>query len=290
MKFNLCGDLHFRSDAPECRLDNYMLSQERILEFMREREGTWLCSGDVVHRARERKEPLTFTNWLMERIPEMYGVLGNHDLLYHSLENVNHTTMGTLVFSGLYRLLNKHKFGNVTVHGFHWGQEITHIEKKEGEVHIAVYHGMVMEEPNNFFEGLIAKDLLDKYPEYDLILTGDNHHSFVLEKDGRFLVNPGSLKRDNIGQIDYEPFIFIYDSKTKKLEKIPVPCDTDVISTAHNEKIKEKDERLEQLEEKFIEARDTTADMEENLSAFFKINKTGLDIQDVIESWKEVRV
>jgi predicted phosphodiesterase len=290
-KFIMSSDPHLRPDTPEARLDDYLESQKKIIELLRHYVEDLgyiaLCSGDVTHRARERKEPVTFVNFLLENLPLMYGVEGNHDELYHSSDHLRHTTLGSLVFANKYKRIEHEVFGNVHVYGYGYGKKIQHVGRGNAQdfVNIAVYHGMVLQERNPFFDGLIAEDILKEFPEYDIILTGDNHKTFVVSLDNRVLINAGSWKRDSVDQIDHKPVMFTFDSFTRKIDIVPIPTDNDIISTEHIEKEKARNERLETLSDTFKEVRNITLDYENNLYNFYEENKTEQDVQRKIETW-----
>lgn len=291
-KFLMCADLHFRSTVPEARLDDYLENQDKLIEWLRSYEEKGyiiLCSGDVVHYPRERARPIHFANYLYNKLPKMIGALGNHDLLYHKQELLSETTMGLLVDAGKYDTRSQ-RIDNVELNIFHYGQEIEHTVKNkalETTTRIAIYHGMVTQEPNPFFEGEVAENLLDKFPEYDIILTGDNHEGFVVAKDDRVLINPGSLKRDTASQIEHKPFVYLFDSDTKKLEAVPVPIENDIISRDHLEKKQERDERLEKLSDKFVEVQDITLDYRQNIFEALKVNKITEEVELRLLKWME---
>lgn len=293
MKIAMIGDLHFRSTVPEARLDDYLDNQDKLIKFLKKisEDHTIICSGDVVHRARERQDALGFTNYLIDTLPYMWGILGNHDLLDHSFSQLNKTTMGTLINASSYGLLSADTVleleRGVYAYGFSYGVEIQHNKVYKDNTNIAVYHGMVMEEPNDFFDGHIALDLLKEFPEYDIILTGDNHKGFVVEHEGRILINPGSLKRDTADQIDHVPYVYTYDTITKKLDKIPVPIENDIISRDHLEAKKERDARIEALSEKFGEVRTINLDYFDNVINFMKQTKVEDWTQDRVKEWME---
>ena len=288
-KIAMTADLHFRSTIPEARMDDYLENQDNLLKWLKSFENDgyrFLCSGDVVHFARERANPLGWVNYLYNHLPTMDGCLGNHDLLYHRIDNLPDTTMGMLIDSGRYSIENIME-KDYEVHFFHYGQRIQHTKPKSSKTLIAVYHAMVTQEPNPFFEGEIAEDLLTEFPEYDIILTGDNHEGFVVAKDERVLINPGSLKRDTAAQIDHKPHIYLYDTETQELTATPVPIENDIISVDHIEKVKERDDRLEKLSDKFEEVRDVTLDYHENIMKAIEANSSRDDVELRILRWLE---
>lgn len=284
MKYVMYGDLHFRSTVPEARLDDYLSTQDKLLQWLREefRDYVHICSGDVFHLARERSEPLTFAYEMLDKVPEMYGVWGNHDLLYHSEDMKHKTTLGILEKFGKFHSLPNEKpiefaredyFGPVRIWGFHYGQEIEHRRRSVGNprgINIAVYHGMVLDEKSAHVKGKMGSDILREFSEYDIILTGDNHKQFVIADESRVLINPGSLKRDNADQVDHTPFVFTYDSETNKVDKVPVPIDDDILDREHIEVKEQRDERLEKLSERFKEAKDITLDFYDNVVSYLE--------------------
>lgn len=295
MKFAFTADEHFRSTVPVARKDDYLKNQDDIIKWLNElsKKYTMFSCGDTVHHARERAKPLDFANYLLKELPHRYGILGNHDLLYHTTDTLDSTTMGLLIQAGKYTVLDYNspiEFDKVKFYGFSYGQEIKHIPRwnrnpTSNFTRIALYHGYVTQEPNEFIEGKVAIDLLKSFPEYDIIFSGDNHQGFMVELEGRVLINIGSLKRDNADQMEHIPYVYTYDSQTKKVDRIEVPIDKGILTKDHIEKEQERNERLENLSEKFKEVRDVTLDFNQNLLNFFKMNKINEDVQSRIMEW-----
>jgi predicted phosphodiesterase len=294
MKFVLYADAHFRSTVPEARLDDYLANQDKTMKWLKEEfyDYTHIVAGDIVHLARERSEPLTFAYELSLKLPHMVGVWGNHDLLYHNRELTHKTTLGMLERMGIFTALpddgtpvvfaEEDTFGPVRIFGFHYGQEMEKPKLPKGKrngTNIAVYHGMVLQEEDPHINGVTANELLENFPEYDIILTGDNHKQFVVVNDNRILINPGSLKRDNADQVDHNPMVFTYDSETNKVDRVPVPIEDDIIDREHLDVKIQRDERLEKLADKFQEARGITLDFYDNVVLYLKDN----DVSDTTE-------
>ena len=288
------ADFHFRTKVPEARLDDYIENQDKLINWLKnyEKDHLILTAGDLVDQPRERSDALGFANYLIKSLPKIYGVLGNHDLLFHSLEavNIDKTTMGNLINCGKFVPITEMEVENVKIFGYHYGQEIQHVRKKthQDKVQIAVYHGMVMEESNPFFDGHIALDLLKEFPEYDIILTGDNHQGFIVEYESRVLINPGSLKRDTAAQIEHVPCVYSFDTNTLKLERIKVPTDNDIISREHLEIEKERDQRIEQLSSKFKEVEGATLEFDKNVYDFLNVNKVRDSVDGYIMKWLSI--
>ena len=123
-------------------------------------------------------------------------------------------------------------------------------------------------------EDLSAGQILDKYPEYDLIVTGHNHKTFIEEKDGRLLVNPGSLMRQDADQIDHKPCVFLWYAESNRVERIDIPHEKDVISREHLDKPKERKERLRAYIENMSTDWEAALSFAKNLEKHFNENKS----------------
>ena len=288
MNYILTADLHFQYTIPICRKDNFLQTQINKMEWLetirKKYDGIILCAGDITHRAREDKQN-EFLNMLISHMPKIYGVAGNHDLLSHQWDNIYKSAIGVLINTNKYNIIennNPLSFNNTDdiIYGFNWGTELSNPLNKGKNSTIALWHKMILA-PNdnltNYVDGINSNSLLDKFPEYDLILTGDNHKTFIIEKDNRFLINPGSFLRLTSSQKDFKPSIFIYNSINKTIEQIFIPIEKNIISDEHINK-KESidfDAYIEQLQNK----ESLNIDFKENIYYYLKNNKTPTKIE-----------
>ena len=90
--------------------------------------------------------------------------------------------------------------------------------------------------------------LLKKFPEYDLILTGDNHKPFVVEYEGRYLVNPGSMMRTTAAQVDHTPRVYLWYAESNKIDIHYLPITDDVVSREHLLPTKKKEENEKRMD------------------------------------------
>jgi DNA repair exonuclease SbcCD nuclease subunit len=70
-----------------------------------------------------------------------------------------------------------------------------------------------------------ALRLLNSLRGFDLVLTGDNHATFVIESNGRLLVNPGSVMRMESSQKGHRPVVFLYSAQHNAVEPVFLPID-----------------------------------------------------------------
>lgn len=281
--FILTSDWHLWDTVPVARTDTFFPAMWKKVMFIKELADKHSCpvmhSGDLFHRWKPSPDLLSRT---IRALPEnFWTIYGNHDLPEHSLAQSE--------LSGVHTLwVGRHL--DIPANGVHWGLEPTKptwqgkinrkIERKVLMWHILTYKGKDLPHPS--FSGMSAKQILKKYPEYDLIVTGDNHKTFVQEYEGRLLVNPGSILRTTAAQIDHKPCVFLWYAETNTVEQVFIPIEEGVISREHLDEKAEIEKRIDA----FITSLDTefAADLsfENNLQIFFDKNNVKNKIKQII--------
>ena len=283
----LTSDWHIRADTPQCRTDDFTEAMWKKVQFINdlatEHDIPILLAGDLSHRPQ-------WPNWLIEKFMsiisdvEIIAIAGQHDLPGHNLEAIPQSGFGVLMRAGYITtpmpttMLNN-KSLPPWIAGFSYGTEITKTDSS-----VAMTHQMVIED-KPYWPGQVAssaKSLLKKFPGYKLILSGDNHQSFVVEYEGRLLVNPGSMMRSTADQIDHRPRVYLWESKTNSVEAVYLPIEQGVIDRSHIDTKKEKDARIEAYTTRLSERYEVGLSYEENLKAYFEENRTRQQIKDRI--------
>jgi predicted phosphodiesterase len=208
MRIAFLGDLHLRDSIPKGRMDPYPMvllgKFNFILNFCDKHKIEVLIQpGDFfesvlasIHIMRRAASLLSAHN------VKVYMVYGQHDLRYHASDTSNvplqlfedfnlvkrlHPAQGTVLSPPL---------DSKKVVG--WGSSWNEDEPKGMDpkaINIWATHRMVIDN-EKLWDGMkdytLAKHLLKKNP-FALIVTGDNHKSFVTKYGLRYLVNCGSL-------------------------------------------------------------------------------------------------
>lgn len=276
----LTGDWHLQEKTPMCRTDDYWKTQTRKVEFISDLQQKYgipiLHGGDLFDKwkASPRLE-----SWAIKNLPEMmYVVSGNHDQKNHNLDLMEDTSINVLKASGKIKLFGGK--GEILidykeiVSFFSWGTKLHQTKEIPGVTQIAVLHYFTyMGEtwPGN--KAPHALKLLRDLYSYDLILTSDNHIPFVVEEEGRLLVNPGSLMRTTTKQIDHKPRVYLYDAITNTVEPVYIPIEENVIDTSHIEKQQERDGRIDAFIKTVIDQEEVSFDFRDNVKNYFKGNK-----------------
>ena len=291
----LTSDWHLRDIQPACRTDDFWLAQDQKIKFLNKLQKTWDCpiliAGDIFHAWKACPFLLA---WAIENLPErIIAIPGQHDLPNHNIDLIHKAALFVLKKAGIVELLLEREtttidFPAISIHAFPFGSELAHI-KPDGRCHIAIWHHMVWtgKLPYPGCKDDPATEVLNKYPEYSLILTGDNHESFVVKQDDRLLVNPGSLTRQAADQIDHKPKVYLWSAADNTVEAIELPIRKNVVSRDHIERTKERDERIAAFVKRLSDDWEVGLSFERNLEQFIKTNTVRRSVVDIIHKAME---
>ena len=298
----LCSaDWHLTVAQPKRRLDVFPETQEGKIDWILETARRRKCravvlAGDLTDHPKlpyhiTRKYMSKFRrltiNLMMEPDPAIpiYAVMGQHDLRYHT--NPMNTPFATICAGAGLILLNDQPEeinpidDGCYFYGYSWNdKDYPQVRRKqENTCHILVAHKMVIED-ERLWDGqenyVSATNLLRTLPDFDLIITGDNHLTFTANTENRALINPGSIMRWKKDQIDHKPCVFIVDTDTLHwdIEYIPIEPASKVFDLGKMAEDEEKGKRMSA----WIETLEKGTDMPdlkfvENLKIYIKANK-----------------
>lgn len=278
----LTADWHLREDQPVCRTDDFWAAQWDAVHQINILHHKYQCpvfhAGDLFNHWKPSPFMLSYT---IERLPSIfYTIYGNHDLPQHNFE---------LRFkSGVFTLEVANRL--VVINGMHWGQPIPPRNELEFINHrsLLLAHLMLWQDqlPWPSCTDPSAQAFLNDYPEYDLILTGHNHKTFIAHNKGLLLVNPGSLTRQTADQIDHRPCVFLWDAEANEVYPHYLEIEQGVISREHIDRVQQRDERIAAFVERLNDEYQTSISFEENLQRFEQSNKIDKGVMDIV--WRAV--
>uniref|UniRef100_A0A6M3IM51 Putative calcineurin-like phosphoesterase n=1 Tax=viral metagenome TaxID=1070528 RepID=A0A6M3IM51_9ZZZZ len=299
-KYNavLGADLHLREDVPVCRTDDYLAAQFKKMSFVKdlceENDCPFLVAGDVFDHWKPSPYLLSRA---IELLPHAVVVAGQHDLPQHSFLELSKTGLNTLVQARTLDLalpeFQRTIGAFLRVYGTSYGQEPLRKTEKDpsGYRNVLLWHRLVTSGGDQPWPGAGADDarkILKSLPEYDLIVTGDNHQQFTVELDGRVLVNPGSTMRMTADQADFEPAVFGWKSSDNSVTRIPLPIQKGVVSREHlkREKKEDRDLRMEVYIQRAKRTFEHRLSFEKNLEEHFRKNDEDEDVKRLV--WEAV--
>ena len=271
-----CGDFHLRDIIPTCRTDDFLPAQTKKLNFISELQLRYNCA--VVHTGdlwdNWKPSPFMITYAIKYLPKNFWSILGNHDLPQHSLELIYKSGINTLAEAGWLKIID----------GCHWQETPEHLSLIFNTKKILVWHIMTYKGKQPFpgCTDPAATKLLRKYPQYDLIVTGHNHKSFVEKYEGRLLVNPGSLTRQKADQIDHRPCVYLWYAETNTVKPVYLPIEQDVITREHITRQEQRDERIDAFISRLDDDWKAAVSFEENLERFAKANRIRTSVMDIV--------
>lgn len=149
------------------------------------------CCGDVFDKWNASAK---LCNFLLDILPEMIAIPGQHDLPYHSYDLIEDSGFANLFKAGKIKMLSVGSFigifaGAIEIHGFGWEQPLKsptanncHSSTTKNVIKIAIVHKYVHTgggtcytgAPENNYAWRLSKQL----EGFDLAFFGDNHTPF----------------------------------------------------------------------------------------------------------------
>lgn len=281
------GDVHLREKIPIARTDDALEAQWKKVKFVsdlqKEHDCPIFCTGDLFDHWKASPELISKA---IEFLPDqMYNIYGDHELPNHSFEMRHKSALTTLEKAGKVTILNAGHGNKKSSSKIRKGSVPFVIKKRK----LFVWHVLTWKSELPFpgCENKAAKKLLKKYPQFDVIATGDNHKPFIEKYKGRILVNTGSMMRNNADQIDYKPAVWLYYADTNTVKPVYLPIEKDVISREHIDIKNERNERIEA----FVSSVDTKIDVsmsfDKNLKSIIQKNKVKGKVKQIIDKHLE---
>jgi DNA repair exonuclease SbcCD nuclease subunit len=301
MKILFTGDWHYTNKTPISRIDDYPNALKNKIVYIF--DTAYEQNVDIIIQPGDLTDSpfIDYSNYIdlfnlidgnSRNIP-IYSVYGQHDLTYRNkgntpLDALHHSIHNFQMDFGCVQ------YENIDMYGVSYGEAIPEIANPT-EFNILIIHKMILyKKGEDWQDGYdISTDFLSKN-KFDLIISGDNHQSFMIEKIGpkkRFLFNCGSLMRSTIEQIDHKPCFYIFNTDTRKYEKFMIPIQPWQKCFDLEKKVKEdeNDEKMKAYISGLKTHKSLGLNFVDNLIQYMEKNKVGSDIQTIIKSNMEAQ-
>lgn len=283
MKILITADWHVRGERPLCRLDeDWIESQRKTISEIRsvfENNGCdqmWVL-GDVFDAPRCATAAVNMLIGELNKFPlgSVKILCGNHDLKDHNYGNLEECSIGTL----------KKIFGDVPervgagLGAMNVSAQPFALDDLQSTADVICTHQLTF--PNAEARpmpdcGVLAQDLLDRWREAEIIFTGDYHHGYVFKEDwdtlpGRYVVTPGCINIQKADELDYQPFVVVWDTESASgdyaFEKFYLDPQRENCTRDHIEAREQNEEQLAQVVETIKGGAEITLDFDSNLAA-----------------------
>lgn len=299
MKIILLSDLHLVESNPVGRLDDVTETQWKKLQYVfdyakKSKIEFILQAGDTTDVRRSWELIVRLLQFLRGyKNIRLCLVRGQHDSYYHSMTN-DKTISGALVHSGLVNLLSEKPIeigDGVFVYGASYGEDVP-VVTTEG-LNILVIHKQILMDKiwatqDDF---VFAEDFLKTHDDFDLILCGDAHQSFIHHAWGRHICNTGVMLRLEASKqmMEHQPVFYVYDTGRGDLFPVLIPNlpSSVVLTRDHLEKKIEKKENFELFIDrvKNTDGVERTIGFEDNLKTILFRNKSSDGVRSVVSEY-----
>lgn len=296
------GDWHFNYKSPSSRIDDFpntcLEKLDTLLDICLSRGyKDIVILGDVFNKPTQ---PIEFLYKVISKLDNfrnnninIYGIYGNHDLLFDKLDRASKTSLGLLFKTGFIKELQHESFLSnsgyrISIYGYHYPQIISPIRALEntGDINICVCHRYYNYSYSN--TSLTKNNIIDL--DYDIYCTGHEHQPYELTKvDNKLVVRPGRFMRgtaDNYNIEDTSVYMDVIKFTGEKdkpsiqviREIIPTKSPSEIFSTKSLSK-DNSDKVLSSLSEKVSSLLDKMD---------FKDSSNNIDIYQVLDELVEV--
>jgi DNA repair exonuclease SbcCD nuclease subunit len=285
----LTSDWHLQPGQPRCRNDDFQAAQWRkiryILRVAQDLNVPVLNAGDLGHHWSNKCWTPEILSRLIRLLKKyrttMFCAIGQHDLKDRNYVEIDQTGIGVLNRAQVVDVNPYSKTyytGNIAVTIKNYGQSLKDMDFTSSYPSILITHEMVIKSPARRAyktqepSTMNARRLLNKYPHFDAILTGDNHKPFsYLSMDSRRVINPGSLTRFKADQRDHQPRFYIWYADG--LKKIDLDVDPDDISREHIQKKEDRNAVIEAFADHVRSGTTASIDFKDNIRSYIQMNK-----------------
>lgn len=284
MKILITADWHVRGERPLCRTDeDWIESQRKTIAQIREAffyngcEQIWIL-GDIFDAPRCATVAVNMLIGELKKFPQnsVKILCGNHDLKDHNYNNLEECSIGTLkkIFGDVPDVVANDGIGSMSV-----SAKPFELDDLQSNADVICTHQLTF--PNEKARpmpgrGVLAQDLLDRWANAEIIFTGDYHHGYIYKEDwdtlpGRYVVTPGCINIQKADELDYEPFVVVWDTKSNiddyNFCKVYLDPQREFCTRDHIEAREQKEAQLAEVVETIKGGTEITLDFDSNLSA-----------------------
>jgi DNA repair exonuclease SbcCD nuclease subunit len=292
MRFICTADWHLRATRPRCRIDEnwietQMLALSQLVKISREKDAPIIVVGDLFHSNSDTSfECISMVQKLADVLGELYILAGNHDLPYHSSENIDKSAIGILLKSkNIKRIDDYFDFnGSFDISASNFDEK----DNKNAEIVFKHVLTIPEEEKPSFVDCETPESLLEKFPNAKWIFTGDYHRNFHYEKKGRHVVNSGCLIRQVSDFKDYQCGVYFVNTDTDIVEFIPIIDNEELIDDSYIIKENEREQRIDNFVNKLQKTQSISFDFIDNVKKSMKENEFTKDLENMVNELMEV--
>lgn len=221
MKLIATADWHLTKTTPISRTDvdyyqTCLDKVQQIVDYAQQHEAVICVAGDIFDNLKVTPYMINKLYAILKDV-YVFSVAGQHDMEYRNItESCAYKTLIDLeVIYHLTKKVDKYNFMGVS-----FNEEVP----RNVKANVALVHKTITENDPPYFlkDATRASDIMKLLHDVKIIISGDYHIPFVKRKNGQVLINCGSLMRKGKDQIDYTPCVWLVDTETLQVDKLPL--------------------------------------------------------------------
>lgn len=249
MRFLFCTDGHLSSKRPIARaektdseyINNQLVKRKQMLDYaLNNQIGTIVDGGDFLQYWR-----MDNSSELVIKVYDLFSKyrtvrwdvnIGNHDLPYHDLANIDKSLLGIFDRLDIANPTESIDGEFARIQFIPYGKDLGKVEVHDtAKIKVLVIHENIFEHHvPPYMTGYTAGELMALFPRVQLFLCGHNHEQFIITQGNQTVVNGGSIMRLTTKQKDYKPqFYDITIEQQIAVKPIPFAILPNMISTDH---------------------------------------------------------
>ena len=294
MRLIITADWHLRATRPRCRIDeNWYETQRNAVKQVKNIAVAKCCGvavvGDIFNSNADTSFQCIqivqdFAKELYNEGLKCYILAGNHDLPYHSSENIEKSAVGILFNSENIFPIQIMDPDKKEISAGNFDEEVKNV--KYVFRHILCFPDIKSLLPG--VDAITAKELLAETPKAEWVFTGDYHHNFHYEKNGKHVVNPGCLLRQVSDMKDYQCGVYYVDTEENIVEFIPIIDKEQFVDDSYILKQEEREQRIESFVDKLKDTKNVSLDFIDNVQKAITANKLSPEMINMLEELLEV--
>lgn len=292
VKFVLLSDFHITNKNPPGRKDNIQSVWKKklsfILEYAQRNEAVILQAGDLFDTPRDWQVLFDMIILLKKYNVELLTIYGQHNMYLRADVKKTPTTLGVLERLGLLKVLSNLKplsIGKFLTWGCSWKQKVP---KPTTLNEILVVHESISDSALWSSQDFTSADYFLRKNPFRLVLAGDIHKRFFIEKYGGIICNTGPILRLAATEynMEHKPGFFIYDG-VDNFERIKIPCEP--AEEVFDRTYLKENKQTKDITDQFVESLKTLPDTREShgtikelILKYIKDNKIEEDVKDFL--------
>lgn len=285
-----CSDLHLTSTPPLFRSeeDNWLEIQAYYLRQIRNVLDTndkppLFIAGDIFDKYNPNPELINFT---LRELPECFAIPGQHDLPFHSYNDINKSGFQTLIESGKITNVSNEilDFGEFVVYGFPYGQKIDNENISKNKFNISLAHQYIWQNEASHAKANIMSNIInfgDQLKGFNLAVFGDNHIAFDNYVGTCRVCNCGGFIIRKSDEIDYKPSVNLLNENFE-LERFYLDCSKDKYIKINSKEANSDNIQMLELLNELKELDNVSFDYVEQLEIIMNKQNTPQEIKDIL--------